>query len=75
MIQLQAINDLLKDKLRRESHYTSKITSTETALEQTKMLLSNLQLETSILVKNIEKTRKTEEQGHERDLMALAEKV
>ena len=39
------------------------------------MLLSNLQLETSILVKNIEKTRKTEEQGHERDLMALAEKV
>ncbi len=75
VIQLQAVNEVLKEKLRREGYYTSKITSTESVLEQTKMLLSNLQLETSVLVKNIEKTRKTEEQNHQRDLMTLAEKV
>lgn len=39
------------------------------------MLLSNLQLETSALVKNLEKSRKMEEQDHQRDLMTLADRV
>lgn len=65
----------MKEKFRREQHITSKITSTETALEHTKMLLSHLQLETTALVQNLEKTRRTEENDHHRDLKALAEKV
>jgi hypothetical protein len=39
------------------------------------MLLSNLQLETSALVKNLEHSRKTDEQDHQRDLMTLADRV
>ena len=74
-LQLQITSGILKEKLKHEELYTSRITSTETALEQTKMLLSNLQLETSSLVKNLEKSRRTEEQDHHRDLMTLADRV
>lgn len=66
---------MLRDKIHHEEIYTSKIAATESALEQTKMLLSNLQLETSNLVKNLDKVRKTEEQDHQRDLMTLADRV
>ncbi|KAK4029361.1 hypothetical protein OUZ56_022359 [Daphnia magna] len=72
--ELRTINESLKEKLCHDKHYASRITSTENALEQTKVLLSNLQLETSVLVKNIEKTKKTDEQDHQRDLMMLADR-
>lgn len=75
VLQLRTINESLKEKLCHDKHYASRITSTENALEQTKVLLSNLQLETSVLVKNIEKTKKTDEQDHQRDLMMLADRV
>ncbi|XP_057366083.1 cingulin-like protein 1 [Daphnia carinata] len=72
--ELRTINESLKEKLCYDKQYASRIASTENALEQTKVLLSNLQLETSVLVKNVEKTRKTDEQDHQRDLMMLADR-
>ena len=69
------MNDGFKEKLLQEGLYTSKITSTEAALEQTKLLLSNLQLETSTLVKNLERSKKNDQKEHERDLMTLAQRV
>lgn len=75
VLQLRTINESLKEKLCHDKYYASRIMSTENALEQTKVLLSNLQLETSVLVNNVEKTKKTDEQDHQRDLMMLADRV